>query len=149
MRLIPYRGDDFGGVTALQDRMNHLFDSFFRGEGPHLFGGQRWLPSVDVLETPETLRVKAELPGIDPKDIEISVVGDTLTIKGEKTTEKEDKGKTWHRRECTSGTFLRSVALPVEVDADHVEAVDEAGVLTITLPKREHAKAKHIPVKAK
>ena len=149
MRLIPYRADDFGSLTALQGRMNHLFDSFFGGDRPHTLGVQQWLPAVDVVETPETLLVKAELPGIDPKDIEISVVGDTLTIKGRKTTEKEEKGKTWHRRECTTGTFLRSITLPVDVDADHVEAVGEAGVLTITLPKREHAKARRITVKAK
>ena len=149
MRLIPYRGDDFGGLIAMRERMNDLFGPLVRGGETPMFGGQPWLPSVDIVETPETLQVKAEVPGFDPKDIEISVVGDTLTIKGEKTAEKEEKGKTWHRRECTSGTFFRSVTLPVEIDPDHVEAVEEAGVLTITLPKRVHATAKHITIKTK
>ena len=147
MRLIPYREDQFG-LTSLQDRMNGLFDSFFNG-GRHGVRLEHLWPSIDVVETPETVQVKAEMPGIEPEAIDISVTADTLTIKGEKTAEKEEKGKTWHRRERSAGQFVRSITLPVSVDPDHVEAVNEAGVLTITLPKRELAKTKRIVVKSK
>lgn len=146
-RLIPYREDPIG-LTVFQDRMNRLFESFFGDDEPGAIEGFRW-PTLDLIETPENLQVKAELPGIDPKQIEISIVGNTLTIQGEKSEEKEAKGKTWHRRERSAGRFVRSITLPLKVDSEHVEAVDEHGVLTITLPKLEPAKAKHIPIKAK
>jgi HSP20 family protein len=145
-RLIPYREDPFG-LSLFQNRMNRLFESFF-GEDEQGAEGFHW-PTLDVIETPENLQVKAELPGIDPKQLEISITGNTLTIRGEKSQEKEEKGKTWHRRERSAGRFVRSITLPLKVDAEHVEAVDEHGVLTITLPKLEPAKAKRIEVKAK
>ena len=147
MRLTPYGGDDFG-VVALQNRMNRLFDTFFR-EGDSPLGIEQAWPPVDVIDTPETIQVKAEVPGIDPRNIEISIVGNLLTISGEKSTEKEEKGKTWHRRERSIGKFQRAITLPMRVDPKHVEAIDETGVLTITLPKVEQEKAKHIPVKVK
>lgn len=147
MRLTPYGGDDFG-LAALQNRMNRLFDTFFR-EGETPFASESLWPPVDVIDTPETLQVKAEVPGIDPKNIDISIVGNMLTISGEKSKEHEAKGKTWHRRERSVGTFRRSITLPMKVDASHVEAIDETGVLTITLPKVEQEKTKHIPVKIK
>jgi HSP20 family protein len=146
-RLIPYREDPLG-LTLFHDRMNRLFDSFFHEGGHRASEGLHW-PTLDLIETPENLQVKAELPGIDPKQLEISITGNTLTIRGEKTEEKEEKGKTWHHRERSSGSFVRSITLPLKVDAEHVEAVDEHGVLTITLPKLEPEKAKRIEVKAK
>jgi len=150
MRLIPYRDEPFG-LANLQSRMNRLFESFFDGERGEIgeVAEPALRPFVDIIETPETIQVKAELPGIAPADIEVSVSDNVLTIRGEKATEKEEKGKTWHRRERSWGQFFRSVALPLEVESEHVEAVDEAGVLTITLPKRESAKPRRIAVKAK
>ncbi|MHC4939981.1 MAG: Hsp20/alpha crystallin family protein [Planctomycetota bacterium] len=147
MRMIPYGGEEFG-LPALQNRMNRLFESFFR-EGEPGFLERPVVPPIDVIDTPETLQIKAEVPGIEPKDIDISIIGDTLTIKGEKSTEREEKGKNWYRRERTTGNFLRTVKLPVHVDAEHIEAIDDTGVLTITLPKLEQAKTTRIPVKAK
>jgi HSP20 family protein len=147
MRLTPYGGDDYG-VVALQNRMNRLFDTFFGAGETHFPTEMNW-PPVDVIDTPETLQIKAEVPGIDPKNIDISIVGNLLTISGEKATEKEEKGKTWHRRERSLGKFQRSITLPMQVDPRHVEAIDETGVLTITLPKLEQEKARHIPVKIK
>jgi HSP20 family protein len=147
MRLTPYSGGDFG-VVALQDRMNRLFDTFFR-EGETPFMAEGFWPPLDVIDTPETIQVKAEVPGIDPKDIDISIVGNMLTISGQKSKEREEKGKTWHRRERSVGSFQRTISLPTQVDPKHVEAVDDTGVLTITLPKLEQEKAKHIPVKVK
>jgi HSP20 family protein len=147
MRLIPSRGEQWG-LFGLQDRMNNLFEAFSRGNDWTAFGEGTW-PTVDVIETPETLQVKAEMPGIDPKDIEIAVHGDTLTIRGEKKTEEEHKGKTWHRRERTAGMIARTIHLPVAIDPDHIDAVDEAGVLTVTLPKREDVKPRQITVRTK
>jgi len=147
MRLIPHKGGEFG-MTTFQNRMNRLFDSFLN-EGEFLPNTEALWPAIDVIDTPETLQIKAEVPGIDPKDIDISIVGNALTIKGAKTEETEEKGKTWYRRERACGSFLRTVTLPVAVDTDHVEAIDEAGVLNITLPKLEMERAKFIPVKAR
>lgn len=145
MRMIPKRGEQWG-LFGPRDRANTLFDAFLRGTEWSPFGEEAW-PTVDVIETPENLQVKAEMPGIDPKEIEIAVHGETLTIRGEKKEEKEEKGKTWHRRERTAGTFQRSIVLPFAIDADHVEAFEEAGVLNITLPKREDVMPKKIEVK--
>jgi len=147
MRLIPYRDKEFG-LGTIQNRMNRLFDSFL-GESDIMPTTEQLWPAIDVIDTPETLQIKAELPGIDPKDIDVSIAGNALTIKGAKMSEKEEKGKTWYRRERSSGSFVRSIPLPVDVDAEHVEAINESGVLTITLPKLEPEKAKFIPVRVK
>ncbi|MHC4449245.1 MAG: Hsp20/alpha crystallin family protein [Planctomycetota bacterium] len=145
--MIPFGTEEFG-LPALQNRMNRLFESFFHEGEPGPMNQPVW-PAIDVIDTPETVQIKAEVPGIDPKDIDISIIGDTLTIKGEKSAVRAEKGKNWYRRERSSGNFLRTVTLPVSVDAEHIEAIDETGVLTITLPKAEQAKAKHIRVLVK
>ncbi|HHT9120465.1 MAG TPA: Hsp20/alpha crystallin family protein [Candidatus Hypogeohydataceae bacterium YC41] len=132
-------------ITALQREMDRLFDEFFRRGG--LMREWRWAPAVDVVETPDTVIVRAELPGIDPKDVDISVSGDTLTIKGEKKEEKEEKGKTFYRMERSYGAFVRSIELPTPVEADKAKADYKNGVLEITLPKVEQVKAKKIPIK--
>jgi HSP20 family protein len=147
MKLIPREWDDFPTMTSLRRQMNRLMDYFPSvAEGETMF---EWWPAVNVCETPETVIVTAELPGLEPKDVEISVVGDTLTIRGEKRTEREEKGKTWYRREIASGKFTRSFTLPAPIDSEHVDATNKAGILTITLPKRAEARAKKIEVKVK
>lgn len=88
-----------------------------------------------IVETPETMVVKLEMSGVDPKEIEVSVSGDVLTVHGEKRQEKAAKGRAFHRVERSYGSFLRSIALPAAVRADRVEAEMKDGVLTITLPK--------------
>jgi len=103
---------------------------------------------MDVAETAEQVVVKAEVPGIDPKDINISLQGDVLTVKGEKKSEREEKKESYHLVERSYGAFSRSVALPAAVDADKVEAKYEKGVLTITCPKKETVKPKQIETKA-
>jgi len=145
MKLIPREWEEFPTLTGLRRQMNRLLDYFPAGEEP----GFEWWPAVNVIETPETVVVTAEVPGLEPKEIEISVVGDTLTIRGEKKFEKEEKGKTWYRREIVGGKFTRSFTLPTSVDPEHVDATSKAGILTITLPKRAEEKAKKIEVKAK
>jgi len=126
--------------TSLQREMDRLFEDFFRRGG-------LMRPSVDVVETDDTVVVKAELPGMEPKDVDISVSGDKLTIKGERKAEKEEKGKTFYRMERCYGSFCRTVELPVSVEADKAKADYKNGVLEITLPKTEQVKAKKIPIK--
>lgn len=147
MRLIPYRENEWPSLTRFQDEMNRLVEGFF--PRAHFRAFPDWEPSVDVVETPETIVVKAEVPGIEAKDIDISVSGDILTLKGEKKEEREEKGKTWYRREIRSGGFTRSIQLPMTVDTARIEAEERAGMITITLPKVEAAKPKKIPIKVR
>src|SRR3989338_6623853 len=125
---------------SLQREMDRLFDDFFRRVG-------LMRPSVVVVETDDTVEVKAELPGIEPIGVDISVSGDKLSIKGERKAEKEEKGKTFYRVERCYGSFCRTVELPVSVEADKAKADYKNGVLEITLPKTEQVKAKKIPIK--
>ncbi|MFB3886004.1 MAG: Hsp20/alpha crystallin family protein [Thermodesulfobacteriota bacterium] len=128
--------------------MDRLWDSFFEGglvrktkeEG-------QWLPSLDVSETKSDLVVKAELPGIDPKGIDISLNEGVLTIKGEKRQEKEEKEEGYHLVERSYGSFVRSIRLPREIQSDKINASYKNGVLKITLPKSEEAKKKEIKIK--
>jgi HSP20 family protein len=136
--------------------MDRVFDSFTRGfelapfrafdEG--LWGGR--MPRMDLVETDKDIQVTAELPGMDEKDVEVTLTGDTLTLKGEKKSESEEKGKNVHRMERTHGAFQRTIVLPAEVQADKVEAAFKKGVLTVTLPKTPAAQAgaRRIEVKA-
>ena len=121
-----------------------MLDNFFNRETSF---GSDWRPAVDVAETENDIIVKAEIPGINPKDIDISIVGETLTIKGEKKEEKENKGKHYHRVERSYGSFTRTIDLPTPVITDKVKAEDHHGVLEITLPKMEKSEAKKITVK--
>jgi HSP20 family protein len=108
-----------------------------------------WMPSVDVIDKGDKLVVKAELPGMKEEDIDISVVGDTLRIKGEKETDTEVEEADYFRSECTYGSFYRSIPLPSTVDASKIEANLDDGVLEITLPKSAEVKPKKIAVSAK
>jgi HSP20 family protein len=107
-----------------------------------------WAPSMDVSETKDSLIVKVEVPGMDSKDIQISLQENLLTIKGEKRQEQEEKDEHYHRVERTYGMFARSVRLPVTVDASKVAASFKNGLLTITLPKTPTSKGTTIPIKA-
>jgi HSP20 family protein len=136
------------GVTSLREQMDRLFDRFmdFKWEEFPAFG--EWAPGLDLSETKENLIVKVEVPGMDPKDIEVSLQENLLTIKGEKKQEKEEKDERHHRVERSYGAFTRSTWLPVAVDDKRVEARFKNGLLTVTLPKVPGAKATEIRVKA-
>jgi len=108
-----------------------------------------WMPAVDVLEKTDKFVVKAELPGMKEEDINVSVVGDTLTIKGEKKTETEVEKEDYYRCERAYGSFYRSIPLPATVNAAKIEASYEDGVLEVTLPKAAEVKPKKIAVSAK
>ena len=133
-------------LSSFQQRMNDLFDDFFRGFPlthpgalEDRFGA--FYPSIDVKEGDAEIVVKAELPGLDEKDIEVLLADDALTIKGEKKEEKEDKGKHYYHMERTYGSFHRVIPLPTEVDTSKVEATFKNGVLSVSLPKTAKAKA--------
>ncbi len=130
--------------SSFQDEMNRVLDNFFNRETSF---GSDWRPVVDVAETENDIVVKAEIPGIDPKDIDISITGDNLTIRGEKKEEKEKTGICYHRVESSYGSFKRTISLPVSVDIAKVTAEGSNGLLEITLPKKEESKAKKISVK--
>ncbi len=130
--------------TSLRDEMNQLFDEFW-SRRPFFDAG--WSPELDVAETNENVIVKAEVPGLDPKDIDISISGDTLTLKGEKKEEKQENDRYYHRVERRYGSFMRSVTLPESVNTENIKAECKNGILVITLPKVEKAKHKKINVK--
>jgi HSP20 family protein len=138
-----------GEVTRLRNEVDHLFDRFFdwRPFGGLLEGGA-WNPALDISETPNQVVVKAELPGMDPKEIDISLRDNVLTLKGERKQEKEEKEENYHRVERSYGSFMRSFRLPAEVATDKVNATYKDGVLTVKLHKTAKSAAKKIEIKA-
>jgi HSP20 family protein len=105
--------------------------------------------ALDLSETDDAVEVRMDVPGIQPEEIEVEVSGNLLQITGERKEEQEEKGKTWHRVERSSGSFFRSIKLPCEVESEHIEAHCEHGVLTIILPKSDFKKPRKIQVKPK
>ena len=159
----------WGGLRRLQDRpfesfrteieslhrdLDRAFESMWSGFGPSLladtWSSERVVPRLDVSEDEKTVHVSVELPGMDEKDVAVSLADRVLTIRGEKKEEKEKKDKDVYRRERAYGSFRRSLELPIEVDAAKIEARFRNGVLTIDLPKTKEAQEKvtQIPVKA-
>ena len=148
--LMPWHRDRTSPATAnsdsdhpflaLQRDMNRMFDSFVdRFDKPFaLFGGE---PRLDMAETDGVVRVTVEVPGIDPKDVEISATDHALTIRGEKREEKESGEGERHIVERRYGSFQRTIPLPIGLDMDKAEARFDKGVLTVTLPKTAEAKA--------
>lgn len=141
MDLIKW--DPFRELSTMRDQMDRLMGSFFRG---NRLSGDAWAPDLDVSETDEEILIKADLPGVDEKDLSVSLSGTNLLIKGEKREEKEEKGKHFHRIERSFGSFQRTVALPVAVDSSRIKAEYTKGVLEIHLPKKPEVKPQQIPV---
>ena len=140
---------------SLQHQMNSLFDDFFYGfdVAPRSLAGGgsgTFSPSIDVKESDKDFTTRAELPGVEEKDVEVTVTNDTVTINGEKKEEKEDKGKNYYYMERSYGSFNRVIPLAVETDANKAEANFKNGVLNIAIPKSAAAKAKgtKVPIKA-
>ncbi len=141
--LAPFRE-----FERMRREMDRLWDSFFEGGlRRKAEEGREWLPSLDVAETKNELVVKCEVPGMDPKDIDISLSDGMLTIKGEKKQEREEKEADYHLVERSYGSFSRSVQLPKEVQGDKINASYKNGILKITLPKSEEAKKKEVKIK--
>ena len=134
-------------VLRMRHRMNHLFDDLFypRSESGEMTA-RGWQPAVDIYDNEEGIVIKAELPGIDRKDIVVDVKGRVLTLKGERRSESETTGENWYRQERCHGKFERAFTLPGEVDRDKIQADFKDGVLKIDVPKPEAQKPKQITI---
>jgi len=158
MSLIPFRGKqrepvaEPSSLAALRTEVDRLFDSYVRGplgsvEWP--FGGEgKWAPAVDVAEDEDALTIRAEVPGVEPDDLSVTLLGNQLVVSGEKKESTERKEKGFAQSESRYGSFRRTVTLPEEVDAEKVEAHCANGVLTIKLKKIKPTPPKRIEVKA-
>ena len=134
--------------SAMQDRVNRVFNEFYRGADDDVMRRGLWVPPVDIYNNgKEELVIKAELPDLSKDEIEITVEGSTLTIKGEKKMDQAVKDDQYHRIERVYGTFSRTFSLPPTVDTTKVSADYKNGVLTIALQMKEEAKPKQIQVK--
>ena len=144
------RWEPFRELFTAQDRFNRLLADSFRGtfgpENEHQLSTRMWAPPVDIYETEHNLVMKVELPGIDPKDVEVQLENNTLRIRGERKFEKEVKEENFHRVERSYGSFERSFTLPSTIDPNHAQAEYKDGVLSLTLAKREEAKPKTIKI---
>ena len=148
MDLVPWRPFS-EEISSLRREMDNLWNRFF-GETPLARRlTEDWWPSVDLSETKDSFIIKAELPGLDAKDVEVSISGNVLTLKGEKKKEEEEKDEHHYRAERYYGSFHRTFQLPTNVKAEKIEATFEKGVLKVMLPKVEEAKKKPIEVKVK
>jgi len=141
--LTPWKGMD-----VLRNEMDRVFERFFEPRWDELESAGEWAPRVDVSETKDAVVVKAEIPGVEQKDISVSLQDQVLTIKGEKRHEKEEKDEKYHRVERSWGAFVRAFRMPAAVAGDKVTATFKDGMLTVTLPKAPEAKGTTIPVKA-
>jgi HSP20 family protein len=130
--------DPFSGLRLFEDAVTRLM-SEARANRP-------WSPSVDIFETEDALKLKADLPEVKIEDIDVRVEDQTLTLRGQRKFEKDDNIKGYHRIERGYGEFVRSFAVPSTVDTEHVQADYKNGVLTVTLPKKEAAKPRQVKV---
>ena len=144
--MAPYRRG-MNLFDSFRHEMEDLYDRFFRdGDGP---AATAWAPRMDMEESERDIVVKADLPGVDPKDVDIQVVDNVLFLRGEKKEQKEERRKNYHRVERFAGQFYRAVALPAGVDTDRVNATSANGTITITIPKKPEAQPKKISVQPK
>jgi HSP20 family protein len=135
-------------LTGVASRLNRLFgrDDLLEPDG--VSGAGDWAPAVDILETDREMTIKAELPGVEAKDIYVSLDNNVLTLRGERKTEKEITKENYHRMERAFGSFYRSFAIPAFLDVENARAEFRNGLLTISLPKKDSAKGRSIEVNA-
>ena len=134
-------------LDRMRSEMDRLWEAFFEGRPRRRTDEAEWLPSVDVSETKNDIVVKAELPGMDPKDIDISLSDGHLIIRGEKKQEREENEEDYHFIERSYGSFTRSIQLPKQVKHDKINASYKNGILKVVLPKSEEAKTKEIKIR--
>ena len=137
----PVRG------ARLHDEIDRLFDGVFHGVGQDLERATTWAPAADVEETADAFAVRVDLPGLTQKDVKVSLLDDTLTIRGERKIEKESKDRSFHRVERRYGSFERSFTFGIPVQGDAVSATVRDGVLEVHVPKAEQAKVRDIEIK--
>jgi len=139
------RWEPFDEMMSMRESMDRLFEDFF-SRRPRTSGPLVWQPALEVYETDHEVVVKAELPGIDPKSVGVTVTAEGLTIKGEAKAEHEDKGRNYYRRELRYGAFQRTIALPNEVKSDETKATFKQGILEVKIPKVERVRPKTVSV---
>ena len=148
MTILPIKKGERGGneLAKLHGEMDNLFRSFSGDSGWPTLEHRRW-PAIDIVENENDFVIKAEVPGCKADDIDISVHGNILTISGEKKAEEEKKEKGYYHMERSYGSFRRDLTLSAGLDSDKIEACCKDGILTVTLPKSEKAKAIKVKVK--
>lgn len=146
MNLVKW--DPFRELDEVSNRLNRMFGRFpVRAEsGNEMLALADWTPTVDISETGTAYLVKAEIPGVKKEDVKVTIQDGMLTIQGERRQEKEEKGKKFHRIECSYGSFMRSFRVPDDADENSVKAEFKDGMLNVTLAKSEKAKPKSIEV---
>jgi HSP20 family protein len=152
MKMALVRWEPFQDLLAIQERMNRLFDETLqrtRSREEEDISAGLWAPPVDIYETENEIVLKAELPEIDQKDIEIKVEDNTLTIRGERRFDQETKKENYHRIERAYGKFSRSFSLPNTIDQEKIKASYKDGILKLVMPKKEEKKPKQITVEVK
>jgi HSP20 family protein len=140
------RWQPFRGLSDIQSEMNRMFDTVFGHPAVSGSGERLWAPLCDMWETKEDLVVSFELPGVSEKDVNVSITGDLLTVRGERQWQEQAKNDNYHRLERMYGKFERSVQLPFPVQANKVKATYRDGVLVVTLPKAEEVKPREIKI---
>lgn len=143
--LRPYH---WNPLTSFQNELTRMFERnwpFDRGEDAFDF---EWAPAVDVKEDDKSFTVRADLPGVDPKNVDVSLENGVLTIRGEREEERKEERKGFQRVERFGGSFFRRLSLPEAADADAVEASMDKGVLEISIPKSEKGEARHVKIKS-
>jgi HSP20 family protein len=145
------RWDPFDDLMSLRESMDRLFEDFFTTRRPTRAAGAAavpmlWQPAVEVFETDNEVVVKVELPGIDPKGVDVTVTAEGLTIKAEHRLDQEDKGRNYYRRELRYGAFARTIPLPAEVKSEETKATFRNGILEVKVPKAERARPKSVKV---
>lgn len=145
-RPFPQVLDPSRDLTDVQTQMNRLFDNFLGQPAPSAVTERVWAPAVDMYETKNDVVVSAELPGLNEKDIHLSITGDLLTIQGERHWNDDAKDGSHYRRERWFGKFERTLSLPMPVETGQIKATYHDGVLTVKLPKVEEIKPKEIKI---
>jgi HSP20 family protein len=143
------RWDPFRDLVSIQDELNRLFGRTFTGGEPmRPTATGSWMPAMDVYETEGSIVAKLELPGIEPREVDVAVEDQTLTVTGKREFSSETNEENYHRVERRYGSFVRSITLPQTADVEKVSASFDQGVLTIEVPKVERARPKKIEIKA-
>jgi HSP20 family protein len=137
----------FQSLQRLNTMLDEAFWPWSNRQGDYATITAAWAPACDVFEDPESVKIIAEVPGVSPEDVKLSMEGNVLTIRGEKKQRAEEQTERVHRYERSYGWFERAFALPNTVDPDRIEATVDQGVLTVVLPKAERARPREIPVK--
>jgi HSP20 family protein len=140
------RWDMFRGMGDIQTEVNRLFDNFVGRPATASAGERTWLPAVDMQETKDDVVLSFDIPGVTEKDVQVTIMGDLLTVRGERKFEREQSENSYHRVERLYGRFERTVQLPMMVQMDKVKASYRDGVLEVRLPKAEEVKPREIKI---